>query len=137
MGQSFAQTVAPAPVEEKAPVEKEEKVQTGVVASSGSSGKNNINVNSTDSPGDVESVVTASISRVKKSECKVVLVNNGKKGYSVSFNVEGINERGNKELSKSFSASIAAGEKVEKSVSNCKEGLNLAVNLRSARALNK
>lgn len=124
---------------EKASDKPEEKVKTGIIASTSTSpGSISIDVDTSgSSPGDDINVISASISRVKKNECVVKLTNGGEKTYSVSYAVEGVNKRGMKTLSKSFSASVAPKATKENSVSGCNEDLNLSVNLKSAKASGK
>ncbi len=125
------------PVEQK--LEKPEKVKTGVVASSLTTGRpTGINVETSgSSPGDEVSAVSGSISHGKKNQCIARIINNGKKTYSVSFSVEGINKRGLKVLSRYFSATVAPKGVAERNVDGCQEDLSLSLNLKSAKALGK
>lgn len=121
---------------EQAAEKKEDKIKTGVIASTGTTAQSaSINVDTSgSSPGDEVSAISGSVSRVKRNECVARVLNNGTKTYAVSFAVEGINKRGLKTLSKSYSATIAPKGVAEKNVSGCNEDLDLYVNLKSAKA---
>lgn len=126
-------------VEQKPVEQKVEKVKTGIVASTETTGKPSaINVETSgSSPGDEVSAVSGSISRGKKNECIARILNNGTKTYSVTFSVEGVNKRGLKTLSRNFSASVAPKGVVEKKFGGCNEDLSLYVNLKSAKPSGK
>ncbi len=115
--------------------EEKEPVRTGTIAGSGRFKETKgINVDSSgSSPGDEPSVISGAVSRKSQTECVAKIVNSGKKRYSVSFKVVGVDARGSKVLDKSFSGSVSPGSTLEKTVSSCKTGLNLSVDLRSAR----
>lgn len=117
--------------------EEKEKVRLGIIASQGKFADNtNIETDSVGAvPGDEVGMITGAIARKSKSECIARLQNAGKKGYSVSFEVIGTDKSGNKVLSRSFSGTVRAGGSFERNVSGCRDGLNLAVNLRSAKPL--
>lgn len=125
------------PIEAK--TEKPEKVKTGIIASTITTGRPTaIDVETSgSSPGDEVSAVSGSISHSKKNTCIARILNNGKKTYSVTFSVEGINKRGLKTLSRNFSATVAPKGVAERSVDGCHEDLSLAVNLKSAKPLGK
>lgn len=118
---------------------KDEVVKTGVVASSGTMGNvGAVNAQtSNDAPGDENSVISGSISRSGSDNCTAKIVNSGEKEYSVSFSVEGRNAQGSKVFDRYFSGTVKPKQTLEKLVTGCNPSLNLAVNLKSARALGK
>ena len=124
---------------EKAEKKKDEVVKTGVVASSSRIGNHaSVNVQTSgDAPGDETSVIAGSISHSGRDVCIARIVNNGEKEYSVSFSVEGRDERGSKVFDRYFSGTVKAKSTFERQVSGCDPKLNMAVNLKSAKALGK
>jgi hypothetical protein len=116
-----------------------EKVRTGVIASDTKTGQfAAIDVDTGgDSPGDEVNPITASITRGSDDECTAKVTNNGKNTYSISFAVAGTTRSGSKPLNSTYSATLKPKETVERRVSRCDKDLNLAVVLKSAKALKK
>lgn len=125
------------PTEPKKKEEKKEKIRLGVIAAQGKFQRNtDIDVDSVGSaPGDEEGKITGSVFRKGRNECVARLMNSGEKAYSVSFDIIGTDERGNKVLTRNFSGTVKPKQFFERSVSNCAQGMNLALNLRSAKPL--
>ena len=117
--------------------EKEEKVVKGVIASNGRYSQfASVAVNTEgSSPGDEGGVISGSVNFVKEGLCRAVVMNNGEKSYSVYFAVIGTNARGTKVFSNTGSGIVAPKQKLEKDVTGCRKDLNLALELRSAKAL--
>ena len=117
--------------------EVEENVKPGVIASSTKTGSfAAIDVQTSgSSPGDEANVISASIAQKGGNECVAIVTNNGAKTYSVSFQVVGTTASGSKPLNSSYSATLKPKQSVERLVSRCDKDLNLAVVLKSAKAL--
>ena len=125
-----------APVEEEAATEKkkEEKVQLGVIASTGSNKRSRgIDVQTIDSaPGDEPSAILANVTQKTDTSCEIKIENVSKENsYFVGADVEGRNESGRKQFSKYFSASLRPESKMVRSFS-CRKGLQMQVVLRKA-----
>ena len=114
----------------------EEVVKTGVIASAGNYAHGDQTISSDSSgaaPGDVASVITASVNNVGRGECKVTINNTSEEnGYSVSYRVTERNARGSKVGGKGFSASLSAKES-KSNTFRCRDDSVLQVELRSAR----
>ncbi|MFN8391530.1 MAG: hypothetical protein U0136_14675 [Bdellovibrionota bacterium] len=127
-------TASGAPQAEATP---EKKIKPGVIASSTKTKDfAAIDVDTSGAaPGDEANPITASISHVKDDNCVAKVINNGEASYSVSFQVVGTDPRGSKPVNQTFSATIKPKGSVERTVSRCSGNLNLAVVLKSAKAL--
>lgn len=124
--------------DEKAAEEDDGKLNLGVIASQGSY-EHAASVNSAYSPeaaGGDAAPVSGSISRTKRDECALTLVNSDKKNsYRVSYEAVGKNDRGVQVVRKTYTSTLRPDEKVTKSLS-CRPGLNMQVSLTSGKKVN-
>ena len=118
-------------------VAPKEVVKTGTIAASVRTGQSAaVDADTSgETPGDESNAIGASIGRAGKDVCVAKVTNNGKKTYSISFNVVGEDRNGGKPLNQYFSATLKPKSSVEKQVTRCDPALNLSVVLKSAKAL--
>lgn len=117
--------------------EEKEVVQTGILASQVNAGLSQSVDVSTDgaAPGDTAGVLAANVSVVERGTCVVKVMNNGKKSYSVSYELVAKDYSGNKKFTRFFSSTLRPGKSAEQRTSGCDGKLNLYVDIKSAKPL--
>jgi hypothetical protein len=115
--------------------EEKEVVKTGIIASQVNAGLSQSVDVSTDgsTPGDESGVIAANVSVLDRNTCVVRVINNGKKSYSVSYELIGKDLAGSKKFTRFYSSSIQPGKSVEQRASGCGGKLNLFVDIKSAK----
>lgn len=117
--------------------EEKEVVQTGILASQVNAGLSQSVDVSTDgaAPGETPGVLAANVSVVERGTCVVKVMNNGKKSYSVSYELVAKDYSGNKKFTRFFSSTLRPGKSAEQRTSGCDGKLNLYVDIKSAKPL--
>ena len=116
---------------------KPEKVTTGVIASYGDYGRDaSISAATTGAPGEDTSAISGSVSKLAPGKCQAVVISSAKDtGYSISFAVQGFDNKGNQTSRRTWSSTIKPKEKITKEFYCMDNELSFQVKLSSARPL--